>query len=148
MRCPHCQVDLIVEHHRGIEVDHCLSCNGRWLDHHEIETLEDAAYDDERPKGTRVYALRQGELGCPACGKAMKAFNYRAHNLEIDFCEDEHGFWLDAGEEGRLTDIMEQRIRDLDRSASAEDAWGHFLAGLGKPSFLNRIFGRGGRGRR
>jgi Zn-finger nucleic acid-binding protein len=57
----------------------------------------------------------------------MTAFNYRAYNLELDSCEEEHGFWLDAGEEGRVKDIIEERIRGLDRAATAEASWDRFI---------------------
>ena len=57
----------------------------------------------------------------------MKAFNYRAYNLELDTCPEEHGYWLDSGEEGRVRDIISERVRGLQRSASAEAAWGGFL---------------------
>ena len=60
----------------------------------------------------------------------MTAFNYRAYNLELDTCEDEHGFWLDAGEEARVGEIIQERVRGLARAASAEAAWGRFLGGL------------------
>ena len=43
---------------------------------------------------------------------------------------DQHGYWLDAGEDGRIRDIIAERVRDLDRSASAEAAWGGFLNNL------------------
>ena len=78
----------------------------------------------------------------------MRAFNYRAYNLEIDTCEDEHGFWLDAGEEGRVADIMEERVRGLARSASAEEAWGKFLGNMGRRSVWDQIKGMFGGGRR
>ena len=60
----------------------------------------------------------------------MAAFNYRAYNLELDACEDGHGFWLDAGEEARVREIIQERVRGLARAASAEVAWGRFLGGL------------------
>jgi Zn-finger nucleic acid-binding protein len=82
-------------------------------------------------RGMIDYARRESEFNCPVCGKRMLAFNYRANPLELDTCEDEHGFWLDAGEEGRVSDLIEQRVRDLNRAASAEDAWGDFLRGVG-----------------
>jgi len=41
----------------------------------------------------------------------MTAFNYRAYNLELDVCSQEHGYWLDAGEDGRVRDIIEERVR-------------------------------------
>jgi hypothetical protein len=71
----------------------------------------------------------------------MRAFNYRAYSLELDTCPDEHGYWLDAGEEGRVRDIINDRVRGLDRAASAEAAWGSFLNGL-KKGKGGGLFGR------
>ena len=137
MDCPRCKVELVVETHRNIEVDRCPSCNGRWLDHHELDQLEaTVASTAEERRATITYGVRPGELDCPVCGKRMKAFNYRAYNLELDTCAEEHGYWLDAGEEGRVRDIIEERVRGLARASSAEAAWGGFLSRL-----------KGGRGR-
>jgi Zn-finger nucleic acid-binding protein len=131
MKCPRDGTDLTIEHHHGIEVDHCPTCNGRWLDHHELDHLEATVKSTEEQRvATIQYARRDSELNCPVCGNQMTAFNYRAYNLELDTCEEEHGFWLDAGEDGRVRDIIEERIRGLQRSASAEAAWGGFLDGL------------------
>lgn len=131
LKCPRDGTELKAEHHHGIEVDHCPTCNGRWLDHHELDQLEatTGASEDER-RATISYGEVQSELHCPVCNKKMTAFNYRAYDLELDTCEDEHGFWLDAGEEGRVRDIIEERVRNLDRKSSAEAAWGGFIDGL------------------
>ena len=147
MQCPRDQTELIIEHHKGIEVDHCPTCNGRWLDHHELDQLEALAAPDEDTRKAMVeYAKRPSDLKCPVCEKQMRAFNYRAYNLEIDTCEDEHGFWLDAGEEGRVRDIMEERVRGLERAASAEEAWGKFLGRVGNRGVWDNIKGMfGGR---
>ena len=144
MKCPRDDVDLLIEHHHGIEVDHCPSCNGRWLDHEQLDHLEATVPSTEEQRvATIQYARRDSELGCPVCGKQMIAFNYRAYNLELDTCEDEHGFWLDAGEDGRVRDIIEERIKGLRRSASAEAAWDGFLDGLrGSGSDGSSIWGR------
>ena len=115
------------------------TCNGRWLDHRELDALEATRADEEQRRATVQYARRESDLHCPVCGKRMVAFNYRAYDLELDTCEEEHGFWLDAGEEGRVRDIIDERIRGLKRAASAEAAWGDFLDGL-------RGGGRGGGG--
>ena len=139
MQCPRCNVELEIEHYQSIEVDRCPTCNGRWLDHDELDHLEATVASEADRRATIVYSPRSSELACPKCGKPMTAFNYRAYNLELDTCEDEHGFWLDAGEEGRVRDIVEERVRGLARSASAEVAWGQFLAGMGRSSVWNRI---------
>ena len=140
LKCPRDQTELLVEKHQGIEVDHCPACNGRWLDHHELDQLEaTAAPDADTRRATIEYAKRPSGLACPVCAKPMRSFNYRAYDLEIDTCEEEHGFWLDAGEEGRVRDIMEERVRGLERSATAEEAWGKFIGRLGRRSVMDNI---------
>ncbi len=149
LKCPRDSTELVIEHHSGIEVDHCPQCNGRWLDHHELDLLEATVAKEEHQRRAMIeYAKRSSELNCPVCDKQMRAFNYRAYNLEIDTCEDEHGFWLDAGEEGRVRDIMEERVRGLDRAASAEQAWGKFLGRVGQKSVWDQIKGMFGGRRR
>ena len=140
MLCPHCSVELQTEQYQGIEVDRCPSCNGRWLDHDELDELEATVASEEERRATIEYSPRTSELACPKCGKRMTAFNYRAYSLELDACE-EHGFWLDAGEEARVRDIIEERVRGLARAASAEAAWTHFLAGMGRKSLWDRFGG-------
>ena len=150
LKCPRDETTLVAETHHGIEVDHCPACNGRWLDHHELDQLEaTVASTDEERRATIEYGERRGELKCPVCGQLMTAFNYRAYNLELDVCSEEHGYWLDAGEDGRVRDIIEERIRGLQRSASAEAAWGGFLDGLRGGGRGNSIWDRvrGKRGR-
>ncbi len=131
MKCPRCQADLIAEvEYHGIEVDRCPSCEGRWLDSDELDQLEaTVASTEQERRATIRYAERRSELQCPVCGNPMTSFNYRAYNLELDTC-DGHGFWLDGGEEGRVREIIAERVRDLARSESAEASWAHFLGGL------------------
>ena len=148
MLCPRDQVELNVERFDSIEVDHCPQCNGRWLDHHELDLFEArTAPEADTRKGMIEYAKRQSELKCPVCGKTMIAFNYRANPLELDTCEDEHGFWLDAGEEGRVSDLIDERVRSLNRSATAEDAWREFIRGAGNKGTWDSVknFFKGGK---
>lgn len=146
MNCPRDGAELRIEHHHGIEVDRCPECNGRWLDHDELDQLEATVPSTEEERlATIQYSRRESELNCPVCGKKMTAFNYRAYGLELDTCDDQHGFWLDAGEERGVRDIIEERVRSLQRAASAEAAWERFLDGLGGRgrggSIWDRLFG-------
>ena len=107
MNCPRGHGELVVERHLGIEVDHCPECSGRWLDFDELGHLEATkAPDPNDRRGMIDYSKRESELLCPKCGKRMTAFNYRANPLELEFCDDEHGYWLDAGETGRVQDLV------------------------------------------
>lgn len=131
MKCPHDGTELKIETHHGIEVDHCPTCHGRWLDHHELDKLESTVVStEEERRATIEFGERPSELKCPVCDKPMRVFQYRAHSLEIDTCPEEHGYWLDAGEDGRVRDIIAERVRELGRAARAEDAWGGFLGGI------------------
>ena len=141
MDCPRCKTGLKVENYKGIEVDRCPQCHGMWLDYGELDQLEDTVLDDDDVKGSIVYSPLKSKLLCPKCEKNMQRFSYRAYNLELDMCEQGHGTWLDDGEETKVLEIMEQRIKDLDRKAKAEGEWGDFLARLKSPSFGSKVKG-------
>lgn len=131
MKCARDGTDMATEKLHGIDVEHCPKCHGRWLDHDELEKLEATVPSkEEERRATIEFGERKSELKCPVCDKTMTLFQYRAYNLELDKCNDGHGWWLDSGEEGRVRDIIAERVRDLARSASAEAGWGRFLGGI------------------
>jgi Zn-finger nucleic acid-binding protein len=146
VKCPRDQVELRIEKHHGIEVDRCPACNGRWLDHGELDQLEATVPSTEEERvATIEYSPRESGLACPKCDQPMRTFNYRAYGLELDVCQHQHGFWLDGGEDGRVRDIIEERIKGLQRAANAEASWDRFLDGIGGRgrggSIWDRLFG-------
>ena len=141
MQCPRCLEQLTIKPFKGIEVDRCQSCGGMWLDFEELDHLEDTVLDQDEIKGMLMYRQRSGDLSCPRCQGSLQVFNYRAYDLEIDFCENEHGFWLDAGEERRIRDLMKQRVKDLDQAAGAEMEWAAFLKRFKSRSFTDKLKG-------
>ena len=141
MDCPRCSSHLKVEKYKGIEADKCPSCEGMWLGYPELDQLEDTVLSDDPIKGTMMFKSYGSDLKCPRCEGSMQWFRYRQYDLELDFCEAEHGFWLDKGEEKRVLEIMDQRIKNLKRSASAEVEWGKFITGLRSKSFVSKLKG-------
>ena len=139
LNCPRCNVALNEKKFKDIDVDHCPQCKGLWLEFHELDQLEDHSMDSDDTKGMLEYARRESDISCPHCDELMETFNYRAHNLPIDHCTNEHGYWLDEGEEKKVLDIMKQRVRDLQRSSSAEESWSKFLERGGTRSFLAKV---------
>ena len=95
--------------------------------------------DEDIRKGMVEYARRESDISCPHCNEPMERFNYRARDLPIDHCKNEHGYWLDEGEEKKVLEIMKQRIQDLKRSDSAEVSWSKFLERGGTRSFLTKV---------
>jgi hypothetical protein len=130
MNCPRDATELATEQMHNIEVDRCPHCHGLWLDHDELDKLEaSTASTEEERRATVMFGERPGELKCPVCGKQMTVFDYRAHAVQLDMCE-EHGWWLDAGEETRVREIIAERVSDLHRASDAEAGWRGFLGGL------------------
>ena len=139
MNCQRCNVALNEKKFKDIDIDHCPDCKGLWLDFHEMDQLEDHSMDDDNAKGMIEYARRESDIPCPHCNEVMETINYRAHDLPIDHCKNEHGYWLDAGEEKKVLDVMKQRVSDLKRVESAEDSWSMFLERGGTRSFLTKV---------
>ena len=141
MDCPRCNTPLRSTKYKGIEIDRCPQCEGLWLDHPELDQLEDTVMDEDERKGTMVYAVRSSDISCPKCAGPMKTFNYRAYNLPIDECDSQHGFWLDKGEEKRVLQLMDERIKNLKRAGAAEDEWAKLLGRLKSKSFADKLKG-------
>jgi uncharacterized protein len=131
LNCPRDASELAQGKEHDIEIDRCPTCQGAWYDYDELEALETTVADDNDRRGMIDYAKRDSELNCPVCQKKMRAFNYRAYNLELDACAEGHGFWLDAGESARVREVMRERVSGLQRAASAEHAWDRAKRGGG-----------------
>jgi Zn-finger nucleic acid-binding protein len=144
LKCPRDGAPLTLGQEHGIEVDRCPTCGGAWYEDEELVELEATVSDEEHRIGTIDYAKRDSELDCPVCNQRMRAFNYRAYNLELDACTQEHGFWLDAGESARIREVMKERVQGLRRSHSAQKAWQRAKGrgGDGVLDQLRRLFRR------
>lgn len=124
LQCPRDQTPLDMGKEHDIEVDHCPACKGAWYDDEELALLESTVADDpDHRRGMIDYAKRESELDCPVCSKRMRAFNYRAYNLELDACVEAHGFWLDAGESARIREAMQDRVAGLRRAQTSQAGW-------------------------
>ena len=60
----------------------------------------------------------------------MTRFQYRAYDLEMDFCEDGHGYWLD--EEG---DKKGLGTHEKGRSGAREKSFGRRQMDVSSPTF-------------
>ena len=39
MKCPICNVDLVMADRSGVEIDYCPKCRGIWLDRGELDKI-------------------------------------------------------------------------------------------------------------
>ena len=125
MNCPKCGAELVKKFYKGmLEVDYCPNCQGMWLDFDELDTLEDVAFDDDEHKGSLVHHAGQSQCRCPHCGEPLQEFQYRLYDLRLETCAaNGHGFWLDAGEDERVIEIMAQRARQFGHTVDAASEW-------------------------
>ena len=139
LQCPRDATPLQAVRDRGMDIDRCPVCRGAWYDYDELSQLEHSVASDEYTAGMIEYAKHTSELRCPVDGAAMVAFNYRAYNLELDTCAEEHGFWLDAGESERVLEIMRERVRGLRRAGASQKAWNRLRGRDTSPGVIDQI---------
>lgn len=139
MNCPKCNKPLEAKNYKGIEVDACDNCEGMWLNSEELDQLEDTVFARDELKGTTVFSTFPSNLACAQCGKLMKRFKYRYYDLELDFCDHAHGFWLDKGEEKRVLELMKKEQESLARKFDLEDTWVKTLRNLKSKDFFTKL---------
>lgn len=50
MKCPNCNVNLVMSERSGIEIDYCPECRGVWLDRGELDKIIERSVQDIRPQ--------------------------------------------------------------------------------------------------
>jgi Zn-finger nucleic acid-binding protein len=140
VKCPKCSIDLVPTTRHKIKVNYCQSCKGMWLEHNELEELEDEVFDfGDRWKGSLVFSSDVTTHRCPECSALLQRFKYRLYDLEMEFCPNQHGYWLDDDEDTRVLDLMKKEEVDLQRKLLAEDQWTATLRHMRSPSFFGKL---------
>jgi len=103
MNCPACKEPMIVLELEGVEIDHCVSCGGIWLDAGELELLLGGSEKkDELLKSFQVvYDAEEEVRKCPICLKNMQKVlcgKDKGEAILIDECSRKDGLWFDIGE--------------------------------------------------
>lgn len=112
MDCPVCKDPMVVLELEAVEIDHCISCSGIWLDAGELELLLDStAKKDEILSSFRIFKqTKEKKRVCPICLKKMEKVScVRDEEVLIDRCEKGDGIWFDKGE-----------LREIIRKASLD----------------------------
>ena len=51
MKCPKCNIPLVMSERQGVEIDYCPECRGVWLDRGELDKILERSMQDNEPKG-------------------------------------------------------------------------------------------------
>lgn len=76
MKCPICNVNLLMTDKHGVEIDYCPDCRGIWLDRGELEKLVE-----------RMAALERGAVAQPVRHEERPAHYSSGHGEH-----DKHGY--------------------------------------------------------
>lgn len=49
MKCPICEIDLIMSERQGVEIDYCPTCRGVWLDRGELDKIIEKSSTNTAP---------------------------------------------------------------------------------------------------
>jgi Zn-finger nucleic acid-binding protein len=140
MKCPDCDVELVQGKRDRIDMEICPSCKGMWLTCRELTQLEDEVFDfGDNEKGSLMLTSTPTTRKCPQCSKLMRSFEYRFYDLQMDFCEDLHGYWLTANEDKRVLELMKKEEKNLGRKVLAEDRFAAHVRYLRSGSFMDRL---------
>jgi len=60
MKCPKCNVTLLMSEKQGVEIDYCPDCRGIWLDRGELEKIIEKSSSPEYNSDNR-YNLPEGD---------------------------------------------------------------------------------------
>ena len=55
MKCPICEVDLVMSERQGVEIDYCPKCRGVWLDRGELDKI----IEKSLPQAAPAQAVQQ-----------------------------------------------------------------------------------------
>lgn len=132
MNCPVCSESMRTDQIGKVEIDVCTKCDGVWFDQDELRKAKDETDSDlnwmdfEIWKHEDKFTFTPRELKCPKCLKGMVAISYDKTGVEIDYCPDCKGAWLDEGEFGKIIESLNFELANKSLSdyfsASIEEA--------------------------
>ena len=112
MNCPVCKNAMIVLELEQVEIDHCTTCGGIWLDRGELELL--LASSSGLVNTFQPVDVKEKIRRCPICLKKMQkvAVGKGNESVIIDRCSNSHGLWFDKNE---LPQVLEKGNLDEER---------------------------------
>jgi Zn-finger nucleic acid-binding protein len=127
MKCPRCDKALKTRTIETVEIDECVGCNGIWFDQDELRKAKDETNPDlnwmdfELWKHQDRFHVAAKPIKCPKCKEEMVAIDYDKTKVEIDYCIECKGVWLDAGEFEKIIDALTEELSTKSASEYVKD---------------------------
>lgn len=113
MNCPNDGEELVRKTFEGVEVGECPRCHGIWFEKGELSQAKDINEPDLRWQDFDLWSdhesfeFQWSERICPVCGEKLVTMVYGDTGVELEYCKDKHGVWLDKGEFEALIAALE-----------------------------------------
>lgn len=134
MNCPDCKSKLQQSDCKGIIIEECTQCKGKWFDRNELRKAKDSVDDalrwlDFDPFGKDAEKLSTVSKGkvCPKCSKIMQSLRYMDSKVSIDKCPSCKGVWLDPGEFVKIVRYLENKVCSESAKEYAKDTFKQFI---------------------
>jgi Zn-finger nucleic acid-binding protein len=101
---------------KDIEVDECNNCKGIWFEEDELRKAKDSADSDLNWMDFEIFKYRDKSkaqarnLACPQCSQTLVAVDYADTGVEIDYCPQCKGTWLDKDEFKKVIDALTNEL--------------------------------------
>ena len=134
MECPACGNQLQQMTAGDVTVDVCKGgCGGIWFDNFELKKFD----EPHESEGEQLLEVERNEsvtvdhtkrLKCPKCDNIvmMRHFFSVKKQVEVDECPNCAGFWLDAGELGKIRGLFKT---EEERHKAADEYFQEVLGG-------------------
>ncbi len=144
MECPKCKVGLAPRVIESTTVHECRQCEGIWFDKDELRRVKDATDPDLNWMDFEIWnhpeaiAVASGKTVCVRCAVDMHVLDYDKTGVQIDYCDQCSGMWLDKGKLEQIIAVLEQELLDKSLDDYVSETLGEAKALLAGPeSFLS-----------
>jgi Zn-finger nucleic acid-binding protein len=114
MKCPNCDLELKQHVYKGLKIDECESCDGKWFDRDELRLAKDKTDEDYRWIDFEIFGEKENEFKsnpgqklCPKDANKMNSLTYMDSNVVIEKCDTCKGVWLDKNEFDKILKHLE-----------------------------------------
>lgn len=144
LKCPKCEHNLKEITYKGVRINECENCKGKWFDRDELRKAKDRTDDDLRwldfdlfDDNADKYHASPSQRKCPKDSTTMISLQYMDSKVVIDKCNTCEGVWLDSDEFEKIIKYLEHIVILQPASQYAKDTLKEFSEILTGPE--NRI---------
>ena len=134
MKCPDCQNELKIIDLKGVKIDECVKCRGKWFERNELRLVKDRQDDylrwldfDPFGKDAEKLSIPSDGKKCPKCLKQMNSLTYQQSKILIDKCSTCEGIWLNHGELVKIIRYLENVILTQPVQKYVKDSFKQFI---------------------